>query len=201
MMRSFITFAPAIVFFAAYFAAQTYPAAASSAMLSLGLPGTGAFYAATVALMMSAVGQITLLLALRMQVMPGEWAGAVLIIIFGGITLMLRETAYLQIKTTVINWLFALSALSCELVFKKPAAEKLLSHAFDASRTVWRRATVGLASIFVIIGAVNLAVISYFSEETWVWLKTFAYPTILLVGVVGIFIYVARCGEFKHEAG
>lgn len=200
-MRNLITLSPALIFFASYYAARTYPDHAALALSYMNLPGTGAFYAATVALIISAILQIILLLSLRMHITAGEWTGAALIIVFGGVTLMLRETAYLQIKTTVINWLFALAALGGELFLKKPAAEMLLGKVFEAPRTVWRRASIGLSAIFATVGAVNLVVISFFSEETWVWLKTFAYPALTFLGIAGVLIYVARSGEFRHETG
>ena len=203
-MRNWINIAPAVVFFAAYYAAQTFPAQTAAAAKFLYLEAAiadNSFYAATAALMAAVVVQTFVLLALRQRISAGEWAVAALILVFGGATLILRETIYLQIKTTVVNWLFAAGIGLSEKVLKRSAAEALAGKFFIASPLIWRRVSFALAAVFLFIGAVNLAVVAYVSEESWIWIKTFIYPAATFVGVTGIMIYVARHAELKNEAG
>ena len=179
-MRHFINIAPAVVFFGAYYAA-------------------GNFHTATAALMLAVIVQIALLAILKLRPTPPEWGTAALVVVFGGATLLLKETAYLQIKTTVINWLFAAALLAADFIWKKNLVRALLGKFITAEDILWRRASAALSFMFFLIGAGNLAVIFNFSEETWVWLKTFAYPGINFVFLLGIIAYLARNGTLHNE--
>lgn len=179
-MRPLINIAPAAVFFGAYYVA-------------------GNFHTATAALIAAVAAQLALLAALKMRPTSLEWTTAALVFVFGGATLLLRETAYLQIKTTVVNWLFAAALLAADFVWKKNLARAMLGKFFTAEAILWRRVSTALAAMFFFIGAVNLAVIHNFSEETWVWLKTFGYPGINFIFLLGVVAYLARRGALNSE--
>ncbi|MGI9306354.1 MAG: inner membrane-spanning protein YciB [Gammaproteobacteria bacterium] len=179
-MRNLINFAPAAVFFGAYYF-------------------SGDFQTATAALMAAVAGQIALLKILKLRVGAAEWAVAGLVLVFGGATLLLRETAYLQIKTTAVNWLFAAALLGADLIWKKNLARALLGGFFTAEDWLWRRVSGALAAMFFLLGAVNLAVIRNVSEENWVWIKTFAYPAASFVFLLGVVFYLARNASLKNE--
>lgn len=171
--RHLINFAPLVVFFAAYYIA-------------------GSFHVATAALMLAVAVQIAMLKLLRLTVSPMEWTTAGLILFFGGVTLILRDIWYLQIKTTVINFIFAAVLLAADFVFKKNLLQALLSPFFDAPLALWRRVSVALAVTFALVGTANLIVITSASEETWVWIKTFVYPGVNFIAIIGIIAYLMQ---------
>ncbi|MGI9298003.1 MAG: inner membrane-spanning protein YciB [Gammaproteobacteria bacterium] len=179
-MRHWIAFVPAAAFFGVYL-------------------WTRDFHAATVALMIAVALQILLLLILKISPSGAEWLAAALILVFGGATLLLRETVYLQIKTTVINWLFALSLPVADFVFRKNLARALFGKFFEARDAQWRRASNALALMFFGVGAANLAVIYHLSEEAWVWTKTFVYPGVNLAGLVGVIVYLTHRATMKND--
>ena len=174
---------PAVAFFGAYIWARDF-----------------AF--ATKILIGGAALQIVLLLLFRMSPSAAEWIVAALVLAFGGATLLLGDSEYLQIKTTVVNWLFALFLPIADFVFKKNVARALLGEFFAAADAQWRRASSAMALIFFFIGAINLAAIRHLSESEWVWTKTFLYPAISFIGLIGVFIYLTRHAEFlEKDAG
>lgn len=179
-MRHWIAFAPAAAFFGAYLF-------------------WGDFHIATAALMAAVSLQIALLLILKIPPSGAEWLAAALILVFGGATLLLRETVYLQIKTTVINWLFALALPVADFVFKKNLARALFGKFFEAENSQWRRSSNALALMFFGIGAANLAAIYHLSEEAWVWTKTFVYPGVNLIGLVGVIVYLTHRATMKND--
>ena len=179
-MRHWISFAPAAAFFGVYIFTRD-------------------FYAATAALIFSVILQIALLLAMRIPPTAAEWLAAVLIVVFGSVSLLLRETVYLQIKTTVVNWLFALSFPVADFIFKKNIARTLLGKLFDAQNAQWRLVSNALAFMFFFIGAVNLAAIRHLSEAEWVWTKTFVYPAINFIALIGVAIYLARRAAIRND--
>ena len=179
-MRHWINLAPALVFFAVYIIKED-------------------FHFATAALMVAVILQIIALKILKQRIGGVEWATVALVVIFGGITLLLRDVFYLQIKTTVINWLFALTLLIADFGFSKNLTQLLFGKFFNASAVLWRRISIMLSSVFAVVGLINLAVIYNFSEETWVFMKTFVYPSITFVSLLGIIAYLSLRANIKHE--
>lgn len=177
-MRNWISLSPAAVFFGAYLFSDS-------------------FQVATAALMVAVVVQIGLLKFLGLKINGAEWTAAVLILVFGSITLILRDTVYLQIKTTVLNWLFAIALLVADFAFRKNLVQLALGQFLDAPAPHWRRASCALAAMFFAIGAINLAVMFNASEETWVWVKTFAYPAINFIVVAAVIGALAVRGNVR----
>lgn len=149
--------------------------------------------------MLTVLLQIALLLLLKLPPTGAEWLAAALILLFGGATLLLRETVYLQIKTTVINWLFALSFPIADFLFKKNLARALLGKFFTAQDAQWRRASNALALVFCFIGALNLVAMHHLSEEAWVWTKTFVYPGVSFAGIIGVVIYLTHRATVNND--
>ena len=57
----------------------------------------------------------------------------VLVAVFGGITLILRDPVFIQWKVTVVNWLFAAAFLGSQLFGPKTFTERLMGHAASSS--------------------------------------------------------------------
>ncbi|MGU9951697.1 MAG: inner membrane-spanning protein YciB [Gammaproteobacteria bacterium WSBS_2016_MAG_OTU1] len=179
-MRHWINIAPVAVFFAAYYIG-------------------GNFQIATAAIMAAVVVQIALLRLFYPPVKIIEWSTLALILAFGAITLLLKDSFYLQLKTTVINFLFATALLVADFAFGKNLAKALLGTMIDAPPILWRRVSIMLASVFFAIGILNLMVIFNFNVETWIWVKTFIYPAINFIALIAIIAYLMRGGAIKNE--
>lgn len=179
-MRHWLAAAPAAAFFGAYL-------------------WTRDFAFATKALLAAAALQIAAMLLFRAPPRAAEWLAAALVFAFGGASLLLGDSEYLKIKTTVVNWLFALFLLLSDFVFKKNIARALLDEAFAARDAQWRRASNFLALLFFAVGAANLAAIRRLSEEEWVWTKTFVYPAVSFAGFVAVAAYLATRAAVKHD--
>ena len=172
-MRNWLSLFPAVVFFGVYFV-------------------TDDFRTATMALIAGVFLQILGLFICGKKPKPMEWTALGLITVFGGATLLLQENIYLQIKTTVVNWLFALCLLVADFVLKKNLARILMGEFFTASDVLWRRVSLLLAGMFFIIGAANLIIINLLSEAAWVYAKTFGYPAFTFIMLIGVIAYLLR---------
>ncbi|MDM5147742.1 septation protein IspZ [Candidatus Persebacteraceae bacterium Df01] len=157
------------------------------------------FRTATMALMVAVVLQILALKLCKLPIKAMEWTILSLVLVFGCITLLLRENFYLQIKTTVINWLFALVLVIAEFGFKKNLMKGVLSEFITAPDAVWRRALLMLSIMFGIIGAANLIIIFNFSESAWVYVKTFGYPAFSFLSLLTIITYLMRHAATRDE--
>ena len=80
-------------------------------------------------------------------------------VIFGGLTLALRDPTFVMWKPTIVNWLFGLVFLVTQLVGDKPLTQRMMGHAVEVPDQVWRRLNLAWVAFFVVSGLVNLYVV------------------------------------------
>jgi intracellular septation protein len=106
---------------------------------------------------------------------------AVLVLIFGGLTLLIHDKAFIQWKVTVVNWLFAAAFLGSQMFGDRPLIERMMGENIPLERTLWRRLNLAWSAFFVLLGALNLYVAYNFPEEVWVNFKLFGVLGLTLV--------------------
>jgi intracellular septation protein len=82
-------------------------------------------YAATWVAIAATIGQIVWLKLRGHRVEPMQWASLVLITLFGGMTLLFHDEAFIKVKPTVLYALFAVILLAAERGDGGVHAEKL----------------------------------------------------------------------------
>jgi intracellular septation protein len=82
-----------------------------------------------------------------------------LLIVFGGLTLALRDPIFVMWKPTIVNWLFALVFLGSQFVGKRPLVERMMGQAIEVPAAVWRRLNWSWIGFFVVLGLINLYVV------------------------------------------
>lgn len=138
-MKIFADFLPVILFFVAY-----------------KLHG---IYAATLVAILAAAFQVGWMRWRHGRIEAMHLATLVLLLLFGGLTLALRDPIFVMWKPTIINWLFAAVFLASFWIGDKPLTERLMGQIAMASRTVWRRLNLAWVGFFLLSGAINLWVI------------------------------------------
>jgi len=114
------------------------------------------------------------------------------IIIFGGLTLYLHDEQFIKWKPTVINWLFAGAFLLSQVVGQKTAIERLLGANLTLPQPVWRHLNLAWIAFFLILGGVNLYVMSNFDRDTWVNFKLFGMLGLTLIFIVLQSFYLSK---------
>ena len=105
---------------------------------------------------------------------------AVMVLIFGGLTIVLRDEIFIKMKPTIVNCLFA-AALFLGLAFNKPFLQPLLGHTLQLSGQGWRVLTWRWAFFFVFLAGLNEIVWRSFSTDFWVSFKAWGMFPITLV--------------------
>ncbi len=140
---------------------------------------------------------------------------ALLVTIFGGITLALKDPAFIKWKPTVVNWLFAAVFLGSQFIGQKPIVQRMMegiyadTHAekegadqaatLELSHNDWRALNSMWWVFFLILGTINLYVVYNFSEDTWVNFKLFGMLGLTLVFVLLQGIWIARKLPEEHS--
>lgn len=163
-MQLLFDFFPVIAFFAAYKLADIYVA-------------TGVIIVAV--LIQTAIQWVQ-----HRKLNPMHITSAVLVIVFGGLTLAVHDDEFIKWKPTVLNWLFALAFLGSQFIGREPIVQRLLKGNLTLDRPIWARLNMMWVAFFVVMGAVNLYVAYSFAENTWVNFKLFGMLGLTLVFVL-----------------
>lgn len=96
-----------------------------------------------------------------------------IIVIFGGLTLYLKDEMFIKWKPTVINWLFGLAFLGSQLFSQKTFIERMMGASIVLPQAVWRRLNLTWTSFFILLGGINLFIVYHYDTATWVNFKLF----------------------------
>jgi intracellular septation protein len=116
----------------------------------------------------------------------------VIVVVFGGLTLILKDPVFIKWKPTVVNWLFAVAFLGSQFIGKKTLVERMMSTQVDLPGPVWRRLNLTWVGFFIVMGVANLYVAFNFSEDTWVNFKLFGVLGLTFVFIIVQAFYISR---------
>ena len=131
-------------------------------------------FAATGVLMASVLVTLAVSYAMlrRIPVMP--LVTAVIVLIFGSLTLFFHDETLIKIKPTALYVLFA-AALFAGFALKKPLLKILFDGALHVTEEGWRQLTWRWAFFFLALAALNEIVWRTQTTDLWVKFKTFGF--------------------------
>jgi intracellular septation protein len=142
-------------------------------------------YAATAAAILATILQICWVKFRHGKVDKMLVASGVIITVFGGATLLLQDETFIKWKPTVLYWLFAVSLLLADLVFKKNLIRNLMEKQISMPDAIWFRLNFSWALFFAFLGGLNLYVAYTFSTDWWVDFKLFGTTALMLAFIIG----------------
>jgi len=145
---------------------------------------TMGIYAATAAAIVATLAQIGWVKYRHGRVDGMLIASGVIIVVFGGATLLLHNEAFIKWKPTVLYWMFAIVLFAAEMFWNKNLIRAVMDKQLALPEPVWRKLNHAWAGFFAIMGLLNLYVAFNFATETWVNFKLFGTMGLMLVFVV-----------------
>jgi intracellular septation protein len=97
---------------------------------------------------------------------------AVVVTIFGGLTLILQDETFIKMKPTIIYLLFA-GVLLGGLFLRKPLLEIVFDRMFHLTEEGWRKLTIRWAVFFLALAVLNEIVWRTQTTDMWVNFKVF----------------------------
>jgi len=206
-MKQLFDFLPIVLFFIVYKFFLDLPdgliISVNSLLPVMALtPGneSDAIYLATLVAILATIIQVAFSAILLKKVEKMPIITLVLLVIFGGATLLLKDPLFIQWKPSAINWLFGLGFLLSQFIGSKPLVQRLMSQAvIIEDDSVWVKLNLSWVFFFALSGLANLIVAPaidpfnfQFSESTWVDFKLFGLMGMTIVFVIGQAFYLAR---------
>jgi intracellular septation protein len=125
---------------------------------------------------------------------------AVLVLVFGGITLLLEDEIFIKWKPTVVNWLFAAAFLGSQwLAGGKPLIRRMMEHGIALPDAIWLRLNMAWSAFFLLLGGLNLCVVHTFDTATWVNFKLFGMVGLTVAFAFAQGFYMVRHVEDRVE--
>lgn len=147
LRRSIVDFGPLLLFFVAY------------RLFDL--------YAATATVMVAAVAALGLGYVFDRKLHAVPLLTAVIVLVFGGLTLYLNDKTFIKMKPTMIYALFGAILLG-GLWLKKPFVKHLFGGALNLDDAAWRGLTLRFGFFFAAMAVLNELIWRNFSESLWV---------------------------------
>jgi intracellular septation protein len=178
-LKFLLDLGPLVIFFASYYALGIMPA-------------TAIFMVATVA-----AGVVTYVLTKKISVLIVF--SAVVVLIFGGLTIWLNDELFIKLKPTI--YYFAVSfILAGALATGRLVIKELMDLAIQLTDKGWEIFTIRLTLFFLFLAGLNIYVAQTYSFDTWLWLKVWGFiPLNLLFFIAQVPLFMKH--EIKPEDG
>jgi intracellular septation protein len=133
----------------------------------------------------------------RIPIMP--LVTAVIVMIFGSLTLFFHDETLIKIKPTALYLLFA-CALFAGLALKKPILKVLFDGALHVTEEGWRILTWRWAFFFIALAILNEIVWRTQTTDLWVKFKTFGFLPLTLLFALAQAPLIMRTEAKAEEA-
>lgn len=187
---------PVILFFAAFKIAEGQPDAAialAERFMGEGLTAmTAPVFIATVVAIAATFLQVGWLMLRGRKVEPMLWISLAVIVVFGSLTLYLRNEMFIKWKPTILYWIFGgilvygnFAGRNFIRMLLSKAEIEMPGHAWGTLQNMW-------IGFFAAMGVVNLLVAYLCSTDIWVNFKLFGLMGLTLVFTIGIGVFMTK---------
>ena len=178
LLKFVLDLGPLVVFFVGYY--------------QLGImSATAIFMGATVL-----AGVITYVLTKKLS--PLIVFSAVVVLVFGGLTIWLENDLFIKLKPTIYYATVSL-ILAVGLMFNRLIIKDVMDIAMPLTDVGWEKFTVRMAVFFGCLAVLNIYIAENYSFDTWLWMKVWGFiPLNLLFFLSQVPLFMKY--ELKEEA-
>jgi len=149
-------------------------------------------YVATGVAIAASIAQIGWLKLRRRKVDTMMWTSLIIIVVFGGATLLLHDETFIKWKPTVLYWCFAAALAGAQLFARKNLIQGLMHEQMQLPQAAWNRVNWSWTAFFAFMGAINLYVAFNYSLDAWVNFKLFGGMGLMIAFVIGQAVFLSR---------
>ena len=134
----------------------------------------------------------------RIPIMP--LVTAVIVVVFGSLTLVFHDETLIKIKPTALYLLFG-GALFVGIAIQKPLLKIMFDGALHVTEEGWRILTWRWAFFFIALAVLNEIIWRTQTTDVWVKFKTFGFLPLTLVFALAQAPLIMRCEAKPEDTG
>ena len=119
------------------------------------------------------------LLEKRIPILP--LMGAILVCLFGGLTIFFDNPIFIYLKPTIINLIFAFALFFGKVVLNKNFLKKLFESSLKLEEAGWDKLIIRWIGFFIFLAILNEAVWRTQTEEFWINFKVWGILPITFI--------------------
>ena len=162
------------------------------AFFHLGEPFSKPIFLATAVIMVTTLIAIAVSWIVTRTLPAMPIVTAVVVSIFGGLTLYLQDDTFIKLKPTIINTLFGITLIA-GMMMGKSFLRVVMGSAFQMDDDGWAKLTWRWGFFFLVLAIVNEIVWRNFSESFWVGFKFWG-----MTGLTMLFVMSQMPLMMKH---
>jgi intracellular septation protein len=194
LLKLALELGPLIVFFFAN-ARGAWLAEKIPALANLG----GPLFIATLSFMLATALSLSVSYALTRTLPIMPMVSGVVVLVFGTLTLWLKDETFIKMKPTIVNTLFGVILLG-GLYFGKSLLGYVFDSAFKLDAEGWRKLTLRWGLFFLFLAVLNEVVWRSFSTDFWVAFKVWGTMPITLAFTMSQMPLIMRHGTEKPSS-
>lgn len=148
--------------------------------------------AATAVLIAATVLALAIIYAVERKIAPAPLITGIVVALFGGLTLVLKDDAFIKLKPTFINLIFAGILLVGAYGFKRGLLKHILDVAIQMTDEGWMKLSKRWGFFFLFLAVLNEVIWRNFSTEFWVNFKVFGMFTLTIAFAMSQFRLIKR---------
>ena len=203
-MKFLFDFFPILLFFGVFKFADAHQAASLALATSYlgGIVASGGIapdqapvMLATVVAIVATIVQISYVKLKGRKVDGMLWVSAIIITVFGGLTVYFHDDTFIKWKPTIIYWVFALAMAIAQYGFRKNLVRQAMEAQLKLPEPVWDKVGLSWMVFFAVLGLLNLAVAFILfkgNTSAWVSFKAFGITGIVFAFIVVQTLFLAK---------
>lgn len=153
---------------------------------------------ATAVLIVATALSLVVIYAVERTLAMAPLVTGVVVAVFGGLTLLFNDEAFIKLKPTIVNLLFAVVLLGGAYGARKGLLRYVLDMAFTLTDAGWLLLSKRWGFFFLFLALLNEAIWRNFPTEFWVNFKVFGMFTITLVFAASQYRLIQRHQQTDH---
>lgn len=164
-------------------------------------------FVATGVAMAAAVAQVAWLRARRHKIETMHVINLLVIVLFGGATILTENELFIRWKPTILYWCFSAILFVSQYGFSKPAIQYVMGSQMDLPRRVWEKMNLSFALFTLVMGLLNLYVAFIYGQglapevqrDHWVNFKVFGTMILTFLFVIGLMLALSKHLKLEHD--
>ncbi len=191
MIKGLLEYGPVVIFFATYVLFK-------DSVLTLGGQEYTGFVLATMVFVPLLIATTFIGWLLTGEVARMQVLTVVLVVIFGGMTILFNDEKFFKMKPTLVYLLFG-GVLSIGLLQGKSYLNSVMGQMVDMAHEGWMILTRRITVFFFALAILNEAIWRTQTTEVWVYFKTFGLTLAMFVFLASQYKVLTRYGNFEDK--